>query len=145
VSSSLPRYLQMKAHEGVLARLRRGHTVGTYARSSPSILFQGEKHDKFFQPATPYCSSHRKPPLCQCVPSNYHVENDGIMPRSLRHTSRLRISTEVELAPPPPSRVSFHPSSRSDTRVALRLTNPGELPKGGKMPLSLASSTAWNL
>ncbi|KAK0630272.1 hypothetical protein B0T17DRAFT_506757 [Bombardia bombarda] len=130
---SLPRYLEMKVHQAVLERPYDEITVlGAHQRSTPSIIFKGEKRDKPFnwQRPTARVSPNGKHLYVECFPGYAHVEHYaeiiatylGILQRQEGvNTDRLTH----------PSKVSFQPTSCSDTqKTLLENTNLKDLPEG---------------
>lgn len=126
MGTSLPRYLGMKVHQTVLERAYEGITVvGTYRRSHPSIVFQGEKQDKPFNWQRPTARVANNHLYIECFPGYDHVEHYAEIVATYLGI-RQRQGDKLTL----PSRVCFKPSSCSDTQNALKATNIRELPEG---------------
>lgn len=124
MGSSLHRYLAMKVHQSVLKHsYPAGITMtGRYLRTHPhSILFSGEKTDKPFNWQLPTARIMPDNPshLCiDCYPGHDHLEHYAEIIATyltlLRHRGKNLTC---------PSKVSFIPSSCSDTQKPLAESN----------------------
>ncbi len=126
MGTSLPRYLDMKIHQTFLERVYEGITiVGAYRRSPPSVIFQGEKRDKPFnwqRPTARVVDGHLH---LDCFPGYDHVEHYAEIVATYLEIQRRRGHILT-----PTSKVSFIPSSCSDTQAALKDTNLWKLSEG---------------
>ncbi|KAL7950539.1 hypothetical protein V8C42DRAFT_123724 [Trichoderma barbatum] len=126
MGTSLPRYLDLKVHQAVRERAYDGITVvGDYRRSYPSTIFQGEKRDKPFNWQRPTARIVNNHLYIECFPGYDYVEHHAEV-----IASYLCIQQRQGDMLTPPSRVSFQPTSCSDTQSALKATNIGEFPEG---------------
>ncbi|KAM4066492.1 hypothetical protein HRG_000589 [Hirsutella rhossiliensis] len=126
MGASLPRYLDMKVHQAVLEQPYDEITVvGAYTRTPPSAVFRGEKRDKPFNWQRPTARAAGNHLYIECFPGYDHVEHYAEI-----IATYLGIRQREGAGLTPPSRVSFHPLSCSDTQTALEATNLGHLPSG---------------
>ncbi|KAK4225185.1 hypothetical protein QBC38DRAFT_483674 [Podospora fimiseda] len=153
MGSSLPQYLKIKVHQEVLRkRYDEIIVMGSYSRySTSSIPFQGEKRDKPFNWERPSArpSEDGKILYIECFPGYDHIEHYAeIISSYLRILESPGPNQRTGLTPS--SRVSFIPSSCSDTLTALELdTNLLSFPGEGVdtvilgMTWHLSNLTAW--
>ncbi|KAK4148523.1 hypothetical protein C8A00DRAFT_47631 [Chaetomidium leptoderma] len=124
MGASLVPYLAIKMHQEITARVYNAIVVlGSYNRSDPSIIFEGEKCDKPFNWQRPTARIVGDKLWIECFPGYDHNEHYARL-----IASYLGILHREGRIVTPPSNVSFIPSSCSDTRNALEATNLRELP-----------------
>ncbi|KAK3356519.1 hypothetical protein B0T25DRAFT_536906 [Lasiosphaeria hispida] len=130
MGTSLFRYLQIKVHEAVLwGKYDDIIVMGAYNRYSPaSIPFEGEKRDKPFNWERPTARREGSTLYIECFPGYDHLEHYAeIISCYLRLLEEATPAYNLTHY----SRVSFTPSSCSDTKRALSDTTnlnkfPGE-------------------
>ncbi len=97
--------------------------IGSYNRSSPSIMFKGEKRDKPFNWQRPTARVVGNQLWIECFPGYDHTEHYAELIASYLEILH-REGHNVTQGPD----VCFIPSSCSDTQHALQATNLDELP-----------------
>ncbi|CAJ2504388.1 Uu.00g117820.m01.CDS01 [Anthostomella pinea] len=141
MGASLPRYLEIKVHQAALKKAYDEIVVrGRYLRhSSDSIAFDGEKRDKPFNWERPNARTDGKTLYIDCFPGYDHIEHYAeIIAVYLKIREQLGGDTLT-----PSSRVSFVPSSCSDTQIALRATNLQHFP--GEAVDTVVLGLVWHL
>jgi len=128
MGTSLPRYLEIKVHQSALERAYDEIVVvGDYSRySSDSIAFDGEKRDKPFNWERPTARVDGNTLYIECFPGYDHIEHYAEI-----IATYLKIREQQGDCLTPFSRVSFIPSSCSDTQITLKATNLAEFPGEG--------------
>ncbi|KAK3896821.1 hypothetical protein C8A05DRAFT_20285, partial [Staphylotrichum tortipilum] len=124
MGNSLLRYLQIKMHPAIAAKIYETIIViGSYSRSRPSIIFEGEKCDKPFNWQRPTARVVGNQLWIECFPGYDHTEHYAELIASyleILHQQGHKLTRGSD--------VCFIPSSCSDTQDALNATNLDELP-----------------
>lgn len=111
-------------HQDILSRPWDAIIVtGKHSRTSPSIIFDGEKRDKPFNWQRPTARVEGNSLYIQCFPGADHVRHYAeLIATYLTITDSAGVLT-------PPSRVSFILPPDGETQIALERTNLSQLPK----------------